>query len=501
MSQEVKIALLGFTQTGKTCIAANFANKNGYSGIDEYSRNFLRDNGEKITKMRAGDMSDVFPATNPGKPDVLRFRDNESGNIFAFEEYSGEMLTKDGGLIDKLDIPNRDGVLLLLSAREPIYNDKKETPEQRIHNIKEAFADVVTELVRKPKPIIFVITAADVLLDNRVDHSCFFELKKHIEERIKRNKLKIADTQFVTIIEEHQKKKIFDQNRQEIGIIVPAEKAVTDLLEDISQKENERKKKMKKIFLFAFLLIIIAVAVAFFVFRSKKCEIRGVKIEEGYTKCGSCLSKNEEELADYEKTLHEKLQNPKYDSKEYFDDLNKFCRDITHSDNKFIKDAKIFKFATKYVEWHKSKITIKITDINFKKAPDAKGVVRLDECFLQTDRRAENTVEIYQEATEKESHFPVNSSITIKPWDTPKLWIGWRRKPHYTPDAAGKWHTTSVPFNPHTPTGFDCATSMNGFAYLKVTVKIDNGKTFPELLNHIFGTPKPDLDAIRDSED
>lgn len=123
--------MLGFTQTGKTCIAANFANRNGFTGADKFSQDFLQEHGTKINKMRSGDMSDPFPANLPGRPDVLQFKDNCSDTTFSFEEYAGEMLVKDNGAIDKLDIPGKDGVLLLLSAREPICGSEQSIEQRK----------------------------------------------------------------------------------------------------------------------------------------------------------------------------------------------------------------------------------------------------------------------------------------------------------------------------------------------------------------------------------
>ena len=43
---------------------------------------------------------------------------------------------------------------------------------------------------------------------------------------------------------------------------------------------------------------------------------------------------------------------------------------------------------------------------------------------------------------------------------------------------------------------------MTGFAYVNVTFEIVTGdKTFTQLLNDVFGTEKPDIDAIKGSDD
>lgn len=291
MTREIKISLLGFTQSGKTCMVASFAGQNGYAGANAHSIDFLGKCGSIIEKMRKGDMSDPFPANEVGKPDILCFTDAYNATQFTFEEYAGEMLTKSNGAIDNLNIPQKDGVMLLLSAREPI----DQAVEERIREIKDAFNDILVELARSGgcKPIIFVVTAADVLLDKNIDHSIFFELKKHIEERIEHNGLKITDTQFVSIIDDHVGKKVSDQSDNYLGAIKDAHKVITEFVGELdrNKKEQQRKKLLLwgKILLAAIVLCLVIVGIWYFCLKEKKCPDCGNVIDfPGATKCNAC---------------------------------------------------------------------------------------------------------------------------------------------------------------------------------------------------------------------
>ena len=575
--------MLGFTQTGKTCIAANFANRNGFTGADKFSQDFLQEHGVKINKMRSGDMSDPFPANLPGRPDVLQFKDNYSDTTFSFEEYAGEMLVKDNGAIDKLDIPGKDGVLLLLSAREPICGSEQSI-EQRKSEIKESFADIVTELAKNPKPIIFVITAADVLLDNTVDHQCFFELKKHIEERIKRNKLEITATKFVSIVESYEGNKVFASDGSAIGVIVPPEKIIAELAENIKNKKNEAKKKKMKKFGIALLIAALAIVLGCCVFTRDTCNkcdndpcICSTECEKcGKTpcvcgriidKCNECDNKKEDciccleckkadcicckecKKADCicckeckkakcicivefnklsldgkfnkfeESQVQDKLvpalleaiakewepvlntsPDKYYGNKEFFNNLNKRCRQVRNLENAKINQSNIGKFAEKYIEWYRENIVIKVTGIEFKKSEDVRGIIKnisLEQCFLGVEGKNESasTVQINKKALPRERTVPIYTSIEFKPWEKPFLWISWKHN-------SIKPKTTRIYFNPHGKTKFDCAPRMTGFAYVNVTFEIVTGdKTFTQLLNDVFGTEKPDIDAIKGSDD
>lgn len=543
--------MLGFTQTGKTCIAANFANRNGFTGADKFSQDFLQEHGVKINKMRSGDMSDPFPANLPGRPDVLQFKDNYSDTTFSFEEYAGEMLVKDNGAIDKLDIPGKDGILLLLSAREPICGSEQSI-EQRTNEIKESFADIVIELAKNPKPIIFVITAADVLLDNSVDHQCFFELKKHIEERIQRNKLAITATKFVSIVESYEGSKVFASDGSAIGVIAPPEKIIAELAENIKNKKDEAKKKKMKKFGIALLIAALAIVLGCCVFTRDTCNkcdndpcICSTECEKcGKTpcicgkivdKCNECdkedcicvdkfkaLGSLDEKFNKFEESqVQDKLvpalleaiaeewkpvlntsPDKYYGNKEFFDNLNKRCRQVRNLENAKINQSNIGKFAEKYMEWYKEKITISVPHITYKKAEDAKQHTVFENCFLSNNDRKEAIVEVNKHLGNETVTTVIASSITVKPWDKPYLRVTGRTK-YFKPNKLAGRFTKELYFNPNEGATVDFAPQLrgSGLAYFNVTFEIVAGKTFTQLLNNVFGTEKPGVDAIKGSND
>ena len=227
-------------------------------------------------------------------------------------------------------------------------------------------------------------------------------------------------------------------------------------------------------------------------------------------KCETCIkaAENAEKRAekfieDKAKDLAKKFENQKCDKK-YFSEIREICQEIAvREDDQIIKNSKIYDFATKYLAWYKSGITIKINSIKIKKDPKASDNVQFNSCYLHLvnekgeEYSKERNVEFYQEAAMEEKDLPVMAYKTIKPGETPYLTIHWSRYTAFNE----LYYNKQLPFNPHTQKEFGCDLLGLGLAYVKVSCSVENGETFPDLLNRVFGTPTPDSDAVLDKEE
>ena len=203
------------------------------------------------------------------------------------------------------------------------------------------------------------------------------------------------------------------------------------------------------------------------------------------------------------KDLAKKFENQKCD-KTYFSKIREICKEIKEGEeDQIIKNSKIYDFATKYLDWYESGITIRINSIKIKKDPKASDNVQFNLCYLHLvnekgeEYSNERKVEFYEGAAMEEEDLPVLASITIKPGETPYLTIHWSRYTAFNE----LYYNKHLPFNPHTQKEFGCDLLGLGLAYVKVSCSVENGKTFPKLLNDVFGTRTPDLDAVLGKEE
>ena len=198
----------------------------------------------------------------------------------------------------------------------------------------------------------------------------------------------------------------------------------------------------------------------------------------------------------------EKFQNIHY-SKDYFNELYNKCRQVRDLENAKINQSNIGKFAEKYMEWYReNKITIKVTHITYKKAQGVKHSIVFENCFLSNNDKREATVEVNKHLANEEVTTVIDSSITVKPWDKPYLRVTGRTTWHKMGPGV-KRHSVPLSFNPNGGSTVDFAPQLrgSGLAYFNVTFEIVAGKTFTLLLNDVFGTEKPDIDAIKGSDD
>ena len=240
-----------------------------------------------------------------------------------------------------------------------------------------------------------------------------------------------------------------------------------------------------------------------------KCKQCNKEIEAGQTVCIDCVQKKDDEIAKQKEYIEKtakwfvrKFKKPACDNK-FFTDIKKQCDDILkHGDDPIVKDSKIYKFAEEFNKWNETTITVRIKNIKYKKDPKASDNVQFNSCYLHLvnekgeEYSKERNVEFYQEAAMEEKDLPVMAYKTIKPGETPYLTIHWSRYTAFNE----LYYNKQLPFNPHTQKEFGCDLFGLGLAYVKVSCSVEAGEIFSDMLNRVFGTPTPALDAVLDKE-
>ena len=238
------------------------------------------------------------------------------------------------------------------------------------------------------------------------------------------------------------------------------------------------------------------------------CVECGKEVTDAQSICNDC--KQKEQITEQQKEEKEFIKKKKCSlakelkidkqscTKNYFAQIDTICQEILEHNGELVKSSKIYSFAQEYNKWQKSKITVELKNIQFKKDPQAKDIVQLNYCHLQTAKNNGNKpVYFYKAATNNDNSVLVMSNITILPTETPVLDIEWSRYGRGKQKSA-IFDKSAFQFNPHKQTEFDC--SLHGFEYVKVRCSVIIGETFPDFLKRVLGTNKPDISVFKESK-